>query len=41
MAKDPPLIGDWMRDVAEWAVAEEVHMKQTRRDDKIDDDLRA
>ena len=41
LSKNPPRIEDWLRDMIEWSIAEEVHMKKIRKDDKRETDILA
>ena len=34
-----PRLKEWRKDILEWALAEEVHMKKSRRDEKLEDDI--
>ncbi|KAJ1098384.1 hypothetical protein NDU88_003495 [Pleurodeles waltl] len=34
-----PIVGQRQRDVQEWALVKEVHVKQSRQDDKLEDDI--
>ena len=41
LSGEPPAVGEWLNYIMEWAVAEEIHKKQIRKDVKLEDDLRA
>ncbi|KAJ1183906.1 hypothetical protein NDU88_000716 [Pleurodeles waltl] len=41
IAREPPVVGEWWRDVLEWTVAEKVYMKHTKHDEKVEDELKA
>ena len=39
LSRVPPKIEEWRKDMMEWALAEEVHMKKIRKDEKAEENL--
>ncbi|KAJ1216686.1 hypothetical protein NDU88_004287 [Pleurodeles waltl] len=39
MGQRAPVVDQWYRDVREWVLAEEVHMKQSQKGEKLEDDV--
>ncbi|KAJ1176738.1 hypothetical protein NDU88_002005 [Pleurodeles waltl] len=37
----PPTYAEWLKDVSDWVIAEEVQMRHVYRDDKFEDDIHA